>query len=183
MRTHDNAASSVCDFITTIAEEWLCLLLERDMLGNILTMSNPKRSIIAYVQGAQLAMSRRELSTLMDQAENLMSWHQAEDDDEKVQAASQLDEIAQYLMKVKEFSLARSVIIGSLRVKGTLENQSGLTTFGYELLEECERASSKAGTELVDPVKAPWFASSKAMILLALAAVASAWTVFMLIVR
>jgi hypothetical protein len=155
----------------------MAYLARKPLAGDYSTMNVPSTPLDAHASTIKSAIQQRDLNGLVAQAEALMRWQQCEVDDEKMQAAALLDEIAAYLMRTKEYAAARMVIMGSLRVKGTLGKESGLTTFSYQQLEECDRASDRPAdlNAVAEPLPSFWAANSRTMIILGLLAVASVW--------
>lgn len=147
------------------------------------SMSDPK-TIDEYAASVKAAIREKDARQLLQYAEALMLWHQSDSDSDKMEAAGILDDIADFLMNSKEFGSARMVIIGSLRLKGTLDNQSGMTTFSYEQLEQCERAvGAAAGESTALQGRRAGAQFSGAMLIVALLAVASVWGVCFLLVK
>jgi hypothetical protein len=130
------------------------------------------------------AIQRQDINGLIEQAEQLMSWQQSVNDEEKVAVATLLDDIAASLMSAREYAAARVIIIGSLRLKGTLGKESGLTTFSYQQLEECEKASDAQGEASLSTGRQHSVVSQPQLLLIfALVAVASVWVFFVLIIK
>jgi hypothetical protein len=149
-------------------------------------MNVPSQPIQAHKSSIKAAIDHKDVSGLVAQAEALMRWQQSDNDEEKAEAAALLDEIASHLLRFREYGAARMVVMGSLRVKGTMGKESGLTTFSYQQLEECDRAADMNGSP-TEPAAGRqvtfWSANSRVMLIVALLAVASAWGVFVLLVK